>query len=42
MIEVLTSLCAGRSGCGGARDRALLAVTAINQTEPAVEVGGGG
>jgi putative resolvase len=39
IVEVLTSMCARRYGRRGARNRALRAVAAANQTEPAARVG---
>jgi putative resolvase len=39
MIEVLTSMCARLYGRRGARNRALRAVTATKQAEPAVRAG---
>lgn len=41
MIEVLTSMCARLYGRRGARNRAMRAVTATKQTEPAGVVAGG-
>lgn len=41
MIEVLTSMCARLYGRGGARNRAMRAVTAAKQTEAAGAVAGG-
>jgi putative resolvase len=39
MIEVLTSMCAGPYGRRSARNRALRAVTATRQAEPAAKAG---